>query len=131
MNLFTCHIMTTVMTALKSNLPMVSVITMVLNGFGCMDFMSKLKSILIPKTWTETDSLVCCNNITITSITMNGVLFLKWQTKMEILTNTPVQLRPGRSQVFFWLGMLSINTQRKIKMLRKQNKNLIRNLDNS
>jgi len=128
MNLFTCHIMTTVMTVLKSNLPMVLVITMDLNGSGCMDFMSKLKSILILKTWTETDFLVCYKNITITSITMNGALFLKWQTKMEILTNTHVQLKPGRSQVFFWLGMLSINTQRKIKISRKQNKNLIRNL---
>ena len=119
------------MTALRSNLLMVLVTTMVLNGSGYMDFTSKLKSILTPKTWTETDFLVCCKNITITSITMNGVLFLKWRTKMEILTSIHVQLRPGQSQVFFWLGMLLINTQRKSKMLMKQNKSLTRNLDNS
>lgn len=77
MSLFTYLIMTTVMTALKSNPHMVSVTTMALNGFGFMDSMSKRKSILILKMLEETDSLDFSSNTIITSTTMNGVLFPK------------------------------------------------------
>ena len=69
--------MITVMTVLKSNLHMVSATIMVHNGSGFMVSMSKLRSTLMPKMLAETDFLDCYKSITITSIMMNGVLFLK------------------------------------------------------
>lgn len=76
-NLYICLIMTTVMTVLKLNPLMVSVIIMVLNGFGSMVSMSKLKLISIQKMSVETDFLDYCKNIIITLTMMNGVLFLR------------------------------------------------------
>lgn len=69
--------MITVMTVLKSNLHMVSATIMVHNGYGFMDSMSKLRSISTLKMLAETDFLDYCKNITITSIMINGVPFLK------------------------------------------------------
>ena len=125
-NLYTCLIMTTVMTVLKLNPLMVSVIIMVLNGFGSMVFMSKLKLISIQKMSVETDFLDYCKNIIITLTMMNGVLFLRWQIKMENIINSHAQLRLGRFQVCLWLGTQSMSLQQKKKKSPTRNKILNR-----
>lgn len=99
-----CIFLFTIMriTALKLNRLRDSVTIMVLNGHGCMDFTWLQKLNLILKMPLKNECLDCCNNITILSTIINGVLYLKWQTERLNSINSHVLLKLGQYPVCLW-----------------------------